>query len=189
MANETKMNFYEPVAYFTSRLMYSLNSYAKENNKFCLENQKLLHRGIKLPYSNLIPYKRAKGKIICLSSFTSTSEDEVFAKNFAGRGDAEEIYKTNLKFSVLFIITNLYQENWISCGINIQKLAKFKQEKEYLFQPFTFYLVKDVNIDIKKYTADIQLETIGKNEILEEKIKYGKAIEYDKNEKIVKIKN
>ena len=85
MANETKMNFYEPVAYFTSRLMYSLNSYAKENNKFCLENQKLLHRGIKLPYSSLIPYKRAKGKIICLSSFTSTSEDEVFAKNFAGR--------------------------------------------------------------------------------------------------------
>ena len=27
------MEFYEPVAYFTARLMYGLNKYAKENNK------------------------------------------------------------------------------------------------------------------------------------------------------------
>ena len=59
----SKMNLYEPVAYFTSRLMYSLNKYANENNKFCKENKKELHRGIKLPYTCLIPYKRAKGKL------------------------------------------------------------------------------------------------------------------------------
>ena len=32
--------YYEPVAYFTSRLMYSLNSYANKNKKFCEENEK-----------------------------------------------------------------------------------------------------------------------------------------------------
>ena len=174
----SKFNFYEPVAYFTARLMYSLNSYAMSNEKFCKE-EKEFHRGIKMPYTSLLPYKRAKGKIVCLSSFTSTSEDETFAKNFSGRGDAEEMYKTNLKFSVVFIIKNLYKNNWISSGIDIQNVAKYKYEKEYLFQPFTFYYVKDAIIDIKLYTADIYLETVGKYEILEEKLRYGKEIKYN----------
>jgi hypothetical protein len=46
-----KMKDYEPVAYFTSRLMYSLNAYAKKKEKFCNENKKVLHRGAKLYYS------------------------------------------------------------------------------------------------------------------------------------------
>ena len=186
---KSKMNFFEPAAYFTSRLMFILNSYAKQNNKFCLDDKKDLYRGIKMTYTNLIPYKRAKGKIICLSSFISASEDEVFAKNLAGRGDTEEIYKTNLKFSVVFKITNIYHNNWVSSGINIQDISKRRHEKEYVFQPFTFYNVKDVKIDINNYTADIELETIGKSEILEEKIKDGKEIEYIKNENMVKIIN
>ena len=58
-----KMKYYEPVAYFTSRLMYSLNSYANKNGKFCKENGKVLHRGAKLFYSCLLPYERAVGKL------------------------------------------------------------------------------------------------------------------------------
>ena len=38
------------------------------------------------------------------------------------------------------------------------------------------------------YTADIYLETIGKTEILEEKIKKGKEIEFNKEENIIQIK-
>ena len=183
----SKFNFYEPVAYFTARLMFSLNSYANENKTFC-EEEKELYRGVKMPYTCLLPYKRAKKRIICLSSFTSTSEDETFAKNFSGRGEAEELYKNSLKFSVVFTIKNLYKNNWVSSGINIQNVAKYKHEKEYLFQPFTFYYVKEVNIDINNYIADIYLEAVGKYEILEEKIKYGKEIIYNKNENIVQIK-
>ena len=181
-------NFYEPVAYFTARLMHSLNSYAKDKKTYC-KKEKTVYRGVKFPYSTLLPYKRAKGKIICLSSFTSTSEDETFAKNFSGRNEAEEIYKTNLKFSVILIITNKHKDNWVSSGIDIQKVSKYKSEKENLFQPFTFYYVKDVVIDIELYTADIYLETIGKYEILEEKIKYGKEIQYNKEENTIEIKN
>ena len=109
----SKFNFYEPVAYFTARLMFSLNSYANENKTFC-EEEKELYRGVKMPYTCLLPYKRAKKRIICLSSFTSTSEDETFAKNFSGRGEAEELYKNSLKFSVVFTIKNLYKNNWVS---------------------------------------------------------------------------
>ena len=71
----SKFNFYEPVAYFTARLMYSLNTYAVEN-KIHPKKEKIFHRGVQFPYSNLLPYKRAKGKVICLSSFTPASEDE-----------------------------------------------------------------------------------------------------------------
>ena len=58
-----KMNDYEPIAYFTARLMYSLNRYAKKYKKFYCENRKELHRGVTMKYSDLLPYERAKGKL------------------------------------------------------------------------------------------------------------------------------
>ena len=184
----SKMNYYEPVAYFTARLMYSLNSYANKNNLYCNENRKELHRGVKLSYSCLLPYLRAKGKIILLSSFTSTSESDVLAQRWAGREDSLSLYKTNLKFSVVFIITNHIQQRWISNGINLQQLSQFKKEKEILYQPFSFYYVRDVQIDLKNYKADIYLETIGKKEILEEQIRMGKEIQYNEKEQIMQVK-
>ena len=184
----TKMNFYEPIAYFTARLMFSLNNYASNYSMYCCEKRSF-HRGVQLTYCNLLPYERAKGKIILLSAFTSTTESEILAKNWAGRNQAKDVYKANLKFSVVFIITNLYKNGWISSGINIQKESKFPNEKEYLFQPFTFYKVRDVQIDVKNYTADIYLETVGKLEILEEKIKYNKDIHYSTTRNIIVIKN
>ena len=185
---DSKMNFYEPIAYFTARLMYSLNSYAKLNKMYCDENKKELHRGAKLTYTCVLPYERAKGKVILLSAFTSTSESEILAQAWAGRGEEVALYTNNLKFSVVFIITNNYKKNWVSNGINVQNESKYKSEKEFLYQPFSFYLVKDVQIDTDHYTADIYLETIGKTEILEEQIKIGKEVEYNKKEKLIQIK-
>ena len=181
------MNIYEPIAYFTSRLMWSLNNYAITNNMYCNQNDKIFYRGVKLSYTNILPYQRAEGKIILLSAFTSTSEDEIRSRRFSGRDNAQELFNTNLKFSVLFRIKHKYKDGWISSGINIQNESQFKNEKEYLFQPFTFYHVNKVNINIKEYTADIYLETIGKLEILEKKIKYNHKIDYNENEDIMQV--
>ena len=181
-----KISTYEVVSYFTARLMYSLNSYAIKNSKyFTLEET--LYRGIKIPYSNLLPYEKAKGKIIILTSFTSTSQKEAKAKSFSGRYTSSFSYRTNLLFSVIFIIKNIYKNNWISNGINIQELSMYPGEKEILFQPFSFYYVIDVKIDLKNYTADIYLETIGKTKILEEELKNGKEIRYNKTDNIIEI--
>jgi hypothetical protein len=180
-----KMKYYEPVAYFTSRLMYSLNQYADKYKKYCKENKKILHRGAKLFLSCLLPYKRAEGKTILLSGFTSTSESENVAKTWAGRGRQLELFKNSLRFSVEFFITINHHDDWISNGINIQDESKFQDEKEVLFQPFSFYKVIKVNLDEKNYTADIYLETVGKKEILEEKLKLGKEIYYNENENIM----
>ena len=196
-----KMKYYEPVAYFTSRLMYSLNHYANEQNdpkdeensikccKYCKENKKELYRGAKLYYSCLLPYERAVGKIILLSAFTSTSEDENVALSWAGRSEENVIYKNSLKFSVEFKITNLYDEknNWVSNCIDIQDVADQKIEKEFLYQPFSFYKVTSVDLDVKGHKADICLETVGKKEILEEQIKLGKKIKYNKSENIMEV--
>lgn len=183
-----KMNFYEPIAYFTARLMYSLNTYAKANNMFCTTNKKEVYRGVQLTYTNLLPYERAKGQIILLSSFTSTSEWEILAAQWAGRGEESKIYKSNLKFSVVFYIKNSFQNaNWISNGINIQKVSKEK-EGEILYQPFSFYYLRDVQIDIRNHKADIYLETIGKTEILEEQVKNGKNLEYNRKMNIMEVR-
>ena len=127
-------------------------------------------------------------KIILFSSFTSTREDIEISRKFSGRLNSRELYENQKKFSVLFIITNLCENNWISNSIDIHKESDYTNEKEYLFQPFSFYFVKDVQIDLNNYTADIYLETIGKKEILEEKIRLGKTIEYNAKEKIMQIK-
>ena len=184
-----KMKYYEPVAYFTSRLMYSLNQYADKYGKYCNENKKILLRGAKLYYSCLLPYERAIGKIILLSAFTSTSEKENVAKKWAGRGKEEEVFKSSLRFSVVFHITNLYNKdkNWISNSIDIHDNSKYEKEKEFLFQPFSFYRVIKVDFNIKNHTADIFLETIGKKEIIEEKIKLGQEIKYNEIENIMEV--
>jgi len=190
--NKMLMNYeikFESIAYFTSRLMYSLNKYASIHDKYCTENEKIVYRGTKLKYTDILPYERAKGKIILLSAFTSTTENELFAKKWSQRQKIREIYKSKLLFSVVFFIKNNYKNNWISNGINIQEESQYKNEKEILFQPFSFYYVKDVSIDLKSYIADIYLETIGKVEILEEQIKNNKDIEYNKEENIIQIKN
>ena len=173
----------------TARLMFSLNKYAKKNSEFCNMDSKELHRGVILSYTDLIAYKRAIGKIILLSAFTSTSMDQDMAESFAGREDTNSLYNNNLKFSVVFHITNIYKNGWISNGINIEEESEYNEEKEILFQPFSFYYVKNTIINIEQFIADIYLETIGKIEILEEKIKLGKVIEYNKDKNIMEVKN
>ena len=183
----SKFNSYEVVAYFTARLMYSLNNFGKTGKTYYDINKNELRRGLKMPYSSLLPYERAKGKVILLSSFTSTSEDVKVAENFSGRKNTKSLYNTRKRFSVILIIKNFYKKKWVPNGVNIQKLSVY-DEKEILYQPFSFYFVRNVEIDPKNYKADIYLETIGKQEILEEKIKMGKEIKYNEKENIMQVK-
>ena len=164
---------YEEVAYFTSRFMYSLNDYALENDKYYKEDNKILFRGTRMDFSSLLAYERAIGKIILLTSFTSMSQEKEKAVKFS-------IKKyNNSKFSVLYYVTNIYKEKWISNGVDIKDVSKYKNEKEVLFQPFSFYIIKDVKIDLVNMKGEIYLQTIGKKEILEKEIQKGKHVSYN----------
>jgi len=175
---------FETIAYFASRFMYSLNSYAQKDDKYCLINEKKFYRGIKVSFATLLRYKRAKGKIIVFPSFTSTSEEDRLANMWL-----TYINDPDKCFSVLFTIKNYYKNNIIPNAINIQNISYYGGEKEYLFLPFSFYYFKDIKIDLERERADIYLETIGKREILENQIKKGKEIEYNERENLMKVKN
>ena len=105
---------------------------------------------------------------------------------FSGRNKSKEIFQNSQKFSVIYKIKYHIIPNWIPCGINIQNESVYP-EKEILFQPFSFYYVKNVKFDYENYLADIELETIVKKEILEEKIRIGKKVIYDKKDNLVRI--
>ena len=186
-------DYYDIISYFTARLMYSLNSYAKDKNKYYWTKEKnLLYRGSKISYSSLLSYERAKGEIILLSAFTSTSEKDATAYKFSGRKKSKKNYEKSKKFSVIYNIKNEGDKNWVSNGVDIQDIAKYKKEKEVLFQPFSFFILEDVKIDKQNYTVDITLRSVGKCEILENKIKNllsGNEITYNSDLNIITIKN
>jgi len=165
--------------------MYHLNNYGLQyRNDF--ENN--VYRRIKMNYTNLLQYKRNKGKIILFTDFISTSPEIKMSILWSGRKKSKEIFESSRYFSVICYIKNICQDNWIPNSINVTDESKYIKEKKVIFQPFSFFHVKDVQIDIENYTADIYLETIGRTEILEEKIKNGKEIIYNKEENIMQIK-
>jgi hypothetical protein len=67
-------------------------------------------------------------------------------------------------------------------------VSNYQEEDEIIYQPFSFFLLLDIEIDYENYIADIYLETIGKTEILEEEIKKGKKILYNNTFGIMEAK-
>ena len=174
-------NLFEPIAYFAARLMYSLNSYGR-NGKYYNKNKEVLFRGCIMPFTSLLQYEKSKEKVILCPAFFWTSEDEKHSYIFSKRNKIQSLYKAEKKFSFIFFIKNYINQKWIPNGVNIC-------EKEILFLPYSFYYVRDVKIDLNNYKADIYLDTIGKYEILEEQIKNGKDIIFNKNERVMEINN
>ena len=117
--------------------MYSLNSYAFHENCFCIENNKKLYCDQKRTYTNLKSYEKAKGKIIVLPTFLSSTEFKILGERYSGRKDSKLLYKIKNLFSTVFILENHYQANLIPNGIHIQNLSNYN-EKEILVQPFSF---------------------------------------------------
>ena len=172
---------YESIAYFTSEFMYCLDSYGIKNN-IHFRNEMTLYRGLKLDYNNLLLYEKSKGKIILIPAFTSCSKFKDVAKCFAKVNNKS-------KFSVMFNIKLNHGKNWLSNGIDIQEISEYKGEEEIIIQAFSFFYVRDVQIDVNNRAAEIYLETIGRKEILEKKMKNGKDVEYNEIENIIQIKN
>ena len=82
-----------------------------------------------------------------------------------------------------------YQHNdgYEPSAFDLSDLSLYPDEEESILLPFTFLYLKNFNINSDKYTVDIDLELIPKKEILEEKIRKGKKIIYDKKTKLMII--
>ena len=175
---------YEKTSFFLSGLIYSLNLYGKQQNTW--ENREVtLYRGMVLSYIDLLPYEKNLGNIISFPNFTSSSTELSVAEGFGQRHGSAQQRKNNNIFSVILTIKNKYNSGWIPIAINVRNISQYAGEEERIFQPFTFYKVEKVNINFDDYTADIDLETIGRKKILEEEIKKGGKIRYNLKESIM----
>jgi hypothetical protein len=78
-------------------------------------------------------YSQSIGKVICYPSFTSTSLIEnSFIPNCVNKND---------QFVRLII-----EQNNSKSVVSISYISKFPKEKEYLFLPFSFFKIKDIEI-------------------------------------------
>ena len=180
---------YEKTGYLIGGLMYKLNEYGI-NKKKGIEKRTILYRGVYLNYLDALSYKNNKNKIISFQTFLSTSPKQATAEFFSRtkRTPTEERQK-ECKFSSLITIEYNWNDGLFPLCFDITDIAKYKTEKECLFHPYTFFKIKNFKIDLINYTLDLELETIGKKEILEEKLKLGKKIKLNESQDLLEIEN
>ena len=144
-------------------------------------------------FIDLLLYEKNKVKIITFPSFTSSSLNLQVAQIFCDRNLSFEERKKNKLFSVIFEIhyniddNNIYSDIFYPICFDISDLSKIKEEEEVLFQPFSFFKIKKIEINLKDYTADIVLSAIKKLDILEYFIKEKYRLKYNKEYNIVEI--
>ena len=119
-----------------AKFVYKLYDYRKN-----ISNQKRgdLYRKMYLNRNDIKLYEQSKGRVICFPSFTSTSlgkDNFIPSKN----NPDDEL--------VLLII----EQNKTKSVISISEFAKYPKEEEYLFLPFSFFKIK--NVEFKKGTGD-----------------------------------
>ena len=162
----------EKTAWFISAVIYSLNKYGEKNKKSVKKNI-TLYRGIKSNLSDLLSYERSKGELICFPSFTSASPDINIAKKFS------KIKEPSNQYATIISINYIFKKGFKPTAVDVSDVSQFKNEKEVLFYPYSFFKIKNVKIDHSKKTADIELESVGRKAILEKNLKEGFQLIYN----------
>ena len=175
---------YDKISFFIADFMFCLNEYGEYTNEGVKEDI-IFYRGIKLNYIDLLLYEYNKNNIITFPSFTSCSTEKEIAEGFSDRNISKK--NRNNLFSVIFEIKIKTNQKYFPLGYYIYEISKYRNEKEALFQPFTFFKIKTVNINLDTYEADIKLRAINKFDILELYIKDKFKLEYNEIKNIVEI--
>ena len=178
---------YERYAYVFGHLMFKLNKFGKQFKKnINNEENKILYRGICIDYLNILSYQINLGKIICFQTFLSTSIIKKIAHQFS-RLNEIDYKKENSKFSLEMKIEINFSNNLYPLCFDISSISQSPNEKEFLFHPFTFFRLKNYKINYGKNILNLELEAIGKQEILEPGINKGRKLIYDKTQNIIKL--
>ena len=112
-----------------SKFVYYLYEYREKNPR----NYNLyLYRKMTISEIEFKNYQKSVNRIICYPSFTSTSSDR---------------YAFVSDYNVLLVINSNNSKSVIS----IEELSNYKNEKEYLFLPFSFFRI--TNVIIKSGTS------------------------------------
>ena len=187
LLNKKDYSIYTKIGYFVGNLMHSLVQYGKKAKK-AINSGTTFYKGLQLNIIELLEYLKNEMNIITFPYFLSMVTKKDFAENTSKRNISDKTRKTKEFYSVIMKINYLYDSGYEPSAFNLKDLAQYPDEEEYILLPFTFLELKKVNIDSNKFTADIELDIIGKKEILENKIKESKTVEHNKKNKIMVIK-
>ena len=136
------------------------------------------YKGMQLNIIEVLEYLKNRDNLITFPSFFTMTGKKMLAE-LNSKGSKK------FMFSVLMKIEYLYDDGYEPCVYDLTVLQQYPDEEEYILLLFTFLNLKNIYFDIDKHTANIDLEIIGKQEILEKKIIKGKNIEYDKEQHIM----
>jgi hypothetical protein len=182
-----EINTYQYISYFAGNLMHCLVQYGKKKNKG-VNKGTILYKGLQMNIVDLLEFLKNRGLIITFPHFFSLGQIQY--AEISSKRNAPEINRKNKDiYSVILKISYLYDEYFEPSIFEIKDLATYPDEEEYIMLPFTFMILKKVIIDSNKYTSDIELQVVGKEQILEYLIKdKSKNIEYNKQKHIMAVK-
>ena len=121
---EGNFDYFRILSSHLSKFLYYLYEYRENHSQ--VNYNLTLYRKMNISQEDLNVYKKSIGRVICYPSFTSTSSD----KNVFNGCDN----------NVLLIIDSNNSKSVIS----IEDYSTFKDEKEYLFLPFSFFKITNV---------------------------------------------
>ena len=176
-------------AYFVGQLMYRLNFKIIEqkniNNQEYNESEITLYRGLKVDYLEALSYPIQLGKIISFATFLSTSKNREVAEDFACESKIKE-KRDNYELSIIMKI-NVKQNNHLFPLYYriLESDSNYKGEEERLFHPFTFFKLINYNIDYSHNNLELELDAIGKRDILELVLNENNQLVYDLTKNIM----
>ena len=169
--------------------MFKLNDFGKANNLGYKEKKTItLYRGMNINYLDALSYQIHKGRKICFQTFISTSKNKEIAETFSEKEEIDK-RKKEFKFCLLIEIKHHWKEEFYPLCFNISSISNFQEEEEYLFHPYTFFKINGFRVDYKTNEIKLNVVTINKKEILEEKINKNKKIHYNRIDKVIEVKD
>jgi hypothetical protein len=175
---------YEHIGYFAGNLMHSIVEYGKEKSKGIVSGN-IFYKGMQLNIVEVLEFLKNRHNLVTFPYFLPLTNKKDFVELVTKRNITK---KHNDLFSVIIKIEYLYDDGYEPVVFDLKDLAQYPDEEEYILLPFTFLLLKNIKIDSEKFIVDIDMEIIGRTEILEKEIKEGKTIQYDNNKHIMFIK-
>ena len=178
------ISIYKRIKYFVANLMHSIVQYGKKNKK-AVENDCTFYRGLELNIIDFLEFLKNNDNIITFPSFLSVTKKREYAELSSNRKSHFERKNINELYSMIMSFKYSNQGNYEPSIYDLKDLSKFPEEEEHVILPFTFFKVKKITTDSLKLICDIELEIIGKKEILENKIGDNTIIKYDFNQNIM----
>jgi hypothetical protein len=145
-----------------------------------------------LKLSDYYLYKISIGELICYPAFTSTSIKDISKYDFPTSIAIEVNNISHNDISVVLIIKyniyntflqKIFKKSYVTPCINVSKYSINPSEEEYIFPPFSFFRIENVeNRSVTSKDPHIIYMTVPNKRILIEfAIKNNKPIYYDKN--------